>query len=982
MTSGPGKPQQLAGGQIHSYEIDLAQDLYLEATFEQRGTDLTVDVFAPGPGRLYRVDSPNRDQGPEDVHLVARFPGRYRFEITTGDGALPGTYIPILRAVRAPTKTDRSQAAADQAFYEAQEIDTKPERFWEAIAKYETSIRLFEEAGDRFHHAYAHFRLARVHTRRSGYREALDLFARAEGLFRDTGSPHLLTLAINEQGVCAEKLGDFERASASYRQAAELSRDTGDLREQAASLHNLGNLLQLQGRPWEALGSFREARALWKRQDGAEARAREADTLTGIGWVYQSTGDWQRALDAHGRALLLRNRLGDPRGRSSSLTQIGSVWLALEPRRALPYLEKARALQQDLPGAAGKAATLNGLGIAYRGLGLYGQAQSAYWKALELYTTPADPGGQSITWTNLGLISLNLNQPGEALRRFENGLRLARRTRNPMAESRALLGLAIAESQRGNNSLARSRAEESLKIVESLRSAITRADLQTFWLASNESAYGLLIRILMEQHRQQPGGGYDLEALGRSEQSRARVLLDALRESRELQQASPGLLAQRRALLDEVGRMDALRRQPSAAPAEAAAAEQSLAELLDRLSEIEASIRIRNQRSHHGQAPPPATPGPVLEQRQALLGPDSLFLEYHLGSPKGYLWALSAEGGQSFELPGRETLEPLLRATYEELAGASAPIDPKTSRGLELSRVLLGPLASRLRGKRLLIAADGLQQSIPFAALPSPLGNHQPLLVENEIFSVPSLAVLAELRSRAARREPPARTLAIVADPVFDASDERLAKTAAAQARDENQEEFLPRLARSREEAKAIASLLPPGQALLALDFDANRDLIADGHLSDFRILHLATHGLQRIDDPELSALVLSRFDSQGNPRDGHLRVSDVRSLHLQADLVVLSACETALGRQTPGEGLVGLPQAFLTAGAQRVLVSLWQVEDESTAALMTHFYRRLLVDRLPPGKALREAQLAIRAQPRWRAPRYWAGFVLQGDWR
>jgi CHAT domain-containing protein len=97
---------------------------------------------------------------------------------------------------------------------------------------------------------------------------------------------------------------------------------------------------------------------------------------------------------------------------------------------------------------------------------------------------------------------------------------------------------------------------------------------------------------------------------------------------------------------------------------------------------------------------------------------------------------------------------------------------------------------------------------------------------------------------------------------------------------------------------------------------------------------------------------------------------------------VVLSACETALGRETPGEGLVGLPQAFLAAGAQRVLVSLWQVEDESTAALMTHFYRHLLVDRLPPGKALREAQLAIRAQPRWRAPRYWAGFVLQGDWR
>jgi CHAT domain-containing protein len=198
----------------------------------------------------------------------------------------------------------------------------------------------------------------------------------------------------------------------------------------------------------------------------------------------------------------------------------------------------------------------------------------------------------------------------------------------------------------------------------------------------------------------------------------------------------------------------------------------------------------------------------------------------------------------------------------------------------------------------------------------------------------------------------------------------------------ETQDLFLPRLPQSRKEAVAIAALLPPGRAFQALDFAASRELVTGGRLSRFRILHIATHGLLRQDHPELSALVLSRFDKAGRPWDGYLRVPDIAGLSLPADLVVLSACETALGREMAGEGMEGLPQAFFTAGASRVLVSLWQVEESSTAALMETFYRGLLHKHLPAARALREAQLAIRAQPRWSAPRFWAGFVLEGDWR
>ena len=160
------------------------------------------------------------------------------------------------------------------------------------------------------------------------------------------------------------------------------------------------------------------------------------------------------------------------------------------------------------------------------------------------------------------------------------------------------------------------------------------------------------------------------------------------------------------------------------------------------------------------------------------------------------------------------------------------------------------------------------------------------------------------------------------------------------------------------------------------------RDLVLSGALSRYRILHFATHGLLHPVLPERSGLVLSTVDEKGRPRDGFLSAPDVASLHLPADLVVLSACRTGLGREIRGEGLVGLTQAFFRAGARGVIVSSWNVRDRATADLMTRFYTHHLVERQPPGAALRQAQLALRAHPKTAAPAFWAGFTLHGDWR
>jgi CHAT domain-containing protein len=296
---------------------------------------------------------------------------------------------------------------------------------------------------------------------------------------------------------------------------------------------------------------------------------------------------------------------------------------------------------------------------------------------------------------------------------------------------------------------------------------------------------------------------------------------------------------------------------------------------------------------------------------------------------------------------------------------------------------LLGPLAGRLDGQLLVVAASGVLEYIPFAALPHPDHRQRRLVEEHEVVRLPSASVLAVLRQQTAARTPAPGLVAILADPVFDADDPRLASLAPGE---EEQEAMdlppLGRLRSSSREAEAIVSLAGEGTALVALGFDANRELATSRRLAGYRFLHFATHAVVDNDHPELSAVVLSRFDAGGLRRDGRLRLHELYGLQLPADLVVLSACRTALGKEVRGEGLLGLTRGFLYAGAARVLVSLWEVADSPTAELMERFYRGLLQERLSPAAALRSAQRSMLADERWSAPSNWAGFVLQGDWR
>jgi CHAT domain-containing protein len=321
-------------------------------------------------------------------------------------------------------------------------------------------------------------------------------------------------------------------------------------------------------------------------------------------------------------------------------------------------------------------------------------------------------------------------------------------------------------------------------------------------------------------------------------------------------------------------------------------------------------------------------------------------------------------------------------------------------------------VAQRLGGKRLIVVAPGTLSYLPFAALPAPegekrpAGDYEPLIAKHEVVSIPSASVLSIIRREMAGRQRAAKSVAVLADPVFEESDPRMdeakngnssGKQPATRGADAELSELarairtmnfpdarygFTRLPFSRYEADGVIALAPKGTGLKATDFNASRDLAKSRQLSEYRIVHFATHGLLNSERPELSGLVFSLFNRERKSQDGFLRLHEIYNLQFNADLVVLSACETGLGKEIKGEGLIGLTRGFMYSGTPRVVASLWNVDDLATAELMKLFYQGMLKDGLPAGAALRAAQLELFRQKRWASPYFWAGFVLHGEWK
>jgi len=997
LRAGPGIERRMGRREAHTYLIDLAAGDYLHFIARQQGVDVVVQVFDPQRRHLFDVDTLTGDRSDEHVFLVAAQAGTYRIVVRTfaGDTAA-GSYRAQILESHPASAAERAHAAAELDFATAWAIqgatrDALPRR---AIELYQRAAHAWSKLDNQERQADALFRLGRLYYEAGLKREAVGFYLAALPLRSSEQAARERAVLLSYLGATYRDLGEWSRARTYFVQAISLDRSHGFREEEAMALLNLGDLDRQQGRVLEALDSFEGAST---KLQGLGYYQAEVTALNEAGVLYAGMGQSRRALDFHERALSLLDRHQDVELRVSTLNMLGNAQLeAGNLGAAETSYRQALNLRQKGDAPRGKTVSLAGLGRVAQRRGQRERALAFYSQARAMSHARGDRASEAIILNNLGWVFLETRRPAQAADLIRQALALARDLKDPALEAATCFGLAQAERQRGNLREAQQQVQAAIRLVEWLRRQTLRGDLRISFLASRQEYFSFFVDLLMERHRRRPHVGFDALALGVSEQSRARQLLDALMENRErlVRNVDSGLLERQRSLRQQLDDLESRRLRRVAEGAgtkELAALGQEARSVLGDYYSAEEQIRLLSPWYASLSLSHPLV---LSEVQRQVLDEDTLLLEIHLGTPRSYLWVVGRRRMQSFPLPDRATLERAARGACELISRSHLPTHTVAARqvAMKLSRMVLGPAARLLASKRLVFVASGALQYVPWAALPEPAfqgpSSAAPWLVErHEIVSLPSASVLPVLRRQAARQIRPKYLLAVLADPVFNRDDERLKAhaTPSQPAAPTSWDVGLPPLMRlpySREEADAILALAGGQPVRRFLGFEASRQLVLSGELSNFRILHFATHGWIDTDHPELSSLVLSRFSSEGLSQDGRLRMHEIYELHLPADLVVLGGCQTALGEDIEGEGLVGLTRGFFYAGARRVLVSLYGVSDRSTAELMRRFYRALLIEGLPAAKALRRAQVSMLREKRWQAPFHWAGFELQGDWR
>jgi CHAT domain-containing protein len=890
----------------------------------------------------------------------------------------------------------------------------------QAIRKFEAALALMRKIGDHYAEGLTLSYLGKVHNALGEKQQALDAYNQSLPLLREAKDERGEAATLNNIGLIHDALGDKRKALDYYNRALPVLRATKDRSSEAITLSNIGLAFDSLGEKQKALNYLQQALAIMR---DLKDHADEAITLNNLGYIYNSLGEKDKALDQFALAWPIFEALDDVHNQAITYNNIGWVYEARdEKEKALKFYQGALAVLHDAGDRFTEGVTLNNIGLVYHALGQYEKALDYFTQALTLRQAIGDRPREALTLADAGMVYDALGQTTKALDYYNESLRLSRAVEDRSVEASTLRRLALLEEKRGHLAEARAQIEASLSIIESLRTRISAQELRDSYFAAVQEHFETYISLLMRLHRQEPTKGYDALALQASERARARGMLEMLAEAHAdiRQGVAPQLLERERALQQRLTvlaerQTRIFTQQQQQTLEDVSALKQELADTLSEYQQVEALIRSSSPRYAALTQPVPLG---LKEIQQQTLDDDTVLLEYALGDEKSYLWAVTPTSMKSFELPPRAEIESAAVLVHQLLTARNQQIrfetpNEKRSRveradrdyaqaAARLSQLVLAPVASQLAQKRLLIVGDGALNYIPFAALPAPgapsAEKYRPLVLEHEVVALPSASTLAVLRRETAGRAPAPKTLAVIADPVFDKNDERvrasrndkqppnggLRSVTFVKGTDTPDEEAarIQRLPFTRTEANEILKLVPAtASKKAALDFDASRATAVSPQLGQYRYVHFATHGILNSEHPELSGLVLSLVNRDGTEQDGFLWTHELFNLRLPVEMVVLSGCRTGLGKEIRGEGIVGMTRGFMYAGASRVMVSLWDISDEASAELMTHLYKEMLgPEHLRPAAALRAAQLAIWKDPRWQAPYYWAAFTLQGE--
>jgi CHAT domain-containing protein len=890
----------------------------------------------------------------------------------------------------------------------------------EAIDLFQTALQIRRLENDKENELRTIGNLASAYDALGDFHQALLFSEQALRGWRELKIAGQIARSLNNVAVTSEKLGLWQQAIDYYQQALAAVGNAGPKRIQALILFNVGDLYGKLNDPSRALESYEKALTLHREINN---RGDEANVLAHIGTVHASRNNLTEALEYLKQALQIAETnptLNIPRTQAYTLIGVGDVYrLQGNFAEALNYFERARKLAETVGDWQQESDARQKLGETYIALGEWPRAQESYDKALVQRRKLEDKLGEATTLYHIASLKRDRNQLSEAETASAAALKLFEALRGNVF-SQQLRTSYFETTQRCfelyiDVKLLLYRADSDEKHLAEALSANERAHARTLVDALAKTSAGITQGVSPILLRKK-------QALVDNINSKAQTR-QALLNEREVQQRAYEA-GQKKDQLQELTRTQ--HRLASLATA--------IKELLSEADDVETQIH-RESRRYAALTEPQSL---NLQQIQSeLLDDNTLLLEYSLGDRRSFAFVVTSASIKAIELPRREEIELAARrmgasltarnlvVTGERPGQRKERLDKANTEYAEavsrLSQMVIDPVAPLLRKQRILVVSDGALRLIPFSLFQLPLNSGQVenragakttrfLIEEHEIVSLPSASVLAVQRRELEGRKTAPYAVAVLANPVFDSSDPRV-RTAARTGRrgsakpsgatanpsaDASKDvKRLPEsvlsvlrntpvswLPYSRDEAKAIEEVAPAGQTMLALDFKASRATALSPALSQYRIVHFATHGITDPEHPELSGIILSLVDEKGVEQDGYLRLHEIYNLNLPAELVVISACESGVGKQFKGEGLIALTRGFIYAGAARVVASLWKVDDAATAALMTELYKEMFTNGKKPAAALRAAQLSISKQKPWREPYFWAGFVIQGEWR
>ena len=844
----------------------------------------------------------------------------------------------------------------------------------------------------------------------------LEYFEQARAISHDLHNQSDEASLLNNLAAAHGSLGNYAKDLELETVALDIQRQRKDRDGQAIALNNMGYAYSILSQYQKAMDAYTEALTL---EHDLGARKREAITLNNMAWVYSAIGDKENAIKSYTRSAEISRQVDDSFHLGLTLGNLGANYAELHDyKNAVSFNEQALPLHRKSGNRNGEALTLNNMGLVSAQLGEREKAIDYYRQSLSILRTTQDKRVLAQVLRKLGALSHQMGD-AKALEFLNESVSVSRLVGDRKSEAESLGEIARLKLDQGDLEAARKNCDDALAILDSLRSTITNPSLRAWFSQAGRKVYEVNLQTLLRLHQQHPDAGYDGDAFVAAEKARARSLLELLGESQA--QIREGVdtslldreIELRRTIASKAQRQERLLGGKHKDEEEAAAAKE-LDSLTREYDQLQSTIRKQSPAYAALTMPVPLT---LEEIRRKVLDADTVLLEYSLGEEKSFLFSVTLRSIDVFDLPKRETVEAAARRVYDLLIARNLRIPGETAQqrmarvrladteyqlaSAELSRMVVGPAARKLGNKRLLIIAEGALQYVPFTGLPDPQATTtkaEPLLAAHEMVTAPSASVLALIRADVSHRKPAEKVLAVLADPVFDNHDSRIAQhdgktvpvnaasnaapSEATRSASESGVQRFERLRFSRREAEQIARLVNGPEKFTALDFAASRVTATSAELAQYRIVHFATHGIINNQHPELSGLVLSLVDEKGDPVDGFLRLYDIYNLKLGADLVVLSACQTALGKEMAGEGLIGLTRGFVYAGAPRVVASLWRIDDRVTAELMGSFYSSMLTRGERPAAALRAAQLAMWKTAGWSSPYYWAAFTLQGEWK